>query len=525
MAVATKAVQQTKDSQGLAVRVIQPDASVVSAVCILRADVGDGLCEIDRLALPAPATSGRSGNRLVAIANIPGVTQWEVEVTGADNPGVQLQYGNYFVVTQPVTWIFTGGGSPLAGQQPASYVWVNAETGNDGTAQRGRIDFPAQTLLRALQLAQPADCLLVSPGNYPSTLFDAATLAKNNLTIQGDGAGANDTNSVNVGAFQITAGSPAGAAAVSALTLRNLRLSGGLGTGLQVVNGQGDGNTFLSQGLVCEGCRFQGDAAGIEATQVGNLILRDCESSNVVRLFEVGGGRIQDCELDMVRVTYDVTQQTPSTGRNALVIASSNLGDLVVSEQAVVLLDEASEAQTIDGTALDAGPGAEQPGVQAHGRCGAVSVNCPEWVTVPGRFDFDGAQLASLQTASLDPGNGNAHPVSARGCTFDGPIQAGHRVALNLKASAFDQAFLSAAGSVPGVIERDNHVITGVPNAIVASPVAINPAFPDANYVVTRESDNAAATESAITGKTGASFDHVEGAAVGTFNFLLTRRG
>lgn len=537
MAVKTVPVQNAS-GQAVCVRVIQADASLVQPLVIIRARCGNeagsppsDFAELDRLLLPAPNGSGRSGNRIVAIAAIPGATSYQVEVTGADNPGLELQVGEWFVRIQPVTWVFTTNAPPASGQ-PITLVWVNSQTGDDLTAQRGRIDLPAATLLRAIEIAQPGDCIKVTPGTYPGFTFDAsnALLQKPGLTFEADGQGAQgDANVIVQGVgpgsvgLNLVAGSPAGASAFTGVTFSGM-LFRGPAAGVRVQNQQGNANNYLENGLVFNNCAIESDAGfALDAKQIGRLVMRGCRMNQQSRVEECGGGFIENTQGNGFIHSYDYTEQTPSTGQTPLDIRSSNLGDIVSLNQAQQTIDEASEAPVVDCTGWDAGPGDEQPSLQGHGRLGAVSLFLPEYTTGQAVVDLDGAQMASLLTDSLDPGNGNLYTIQARGATFDGPVQAGHRCNLDLSGAAYDQAFLASAGSIPGTIRTDRRVLAPVPDAAGPVTVPISPPFPDANYSVDVERDTDGNLP-AITNKTAAGFDFASAAPAGNIVFTLVHR-
>jgi hypothetical protein len=65
----------------------------------------------------------------------------------------------------------TPGGSPLSVESAFAVkigktVWVDKTNGNDGTAQRGRVDLPYLTLGAAKTAAQSGDTIIVGPGTY-----------------------------------------------------------------------------------------------------------------------------------------------------------------------------------------------------------------------------------------------------------------------------------------------------------------------------------------------------------------------
>ena len=75
----------------------------------------------------------------------------------------------------------TAGGFPLALEvsqlvKTGNMLWVDAVNGNDGTAQRGRMQLPFLTLTAAKAAAQSGDTIVVLPGTY-----NEKNLAKNGV--------------------------------------------------------------------------------------------------------------------------------------------------------------------------------------------------------------------------------------------------------------------------------------------------------------------------------------------------------
>src|SRR3954470_18561738 len=96
----------------------------------------------------------------------------------------------------------TAGGNPLALEstqagKTGNLVWVDAVNGNDGTGQRGKLQFPFLTLGAAKTAAVSGDTVVVLPGSY-----NEKNLAKNGVNWHFvNGAGVNYSGGTGGGIF------------------------------------------------------------------------------------------------------------------------------------------------------------------------------------------------------------------------------------------------------------------------------------------------------------------------------------
>ena len=191
MATKTKTITSSVDAP-LAVALVQPDASVVPVTVTIKTKVGGVLSTLASQLVVAPTaeTPSRGGTRIVAYADVPGASEWEVTAdTGVSPEALDLNLisGPLTVaaLTQPFLFV-----APLAPSPPGSSAQVNSETwvgpnGNDATGQRGNNNAPFRTIGAALNALQNGDTLVIGPDNYNETLNLPAGL--DNVTFLGLG--------------------------------------------------------------------------------------------------------------------------------------------------------------------------------------------------------------------------------------------------------------------------------------------------------------------------------------------------
>lgn len=191
MATVSKKITSSVDVP-LAVALVQPDASVVPVTVTIKTKVGGVLSTLAKQLVVAPTaeTPSRGGSRIVAYADVPGATEWEVSAdTGLSPEALDLNLisGPLSVaaLTQPFLFI-----APLAPSPPGASSQVIVETwvgpnGNDATGQRGNNNAPFRTIGAALNALQNGDTLVIGPDSYNETLNIPANL--DNVTFFGLG--------------------------------------------------------------------------------------------------------------------------------------------------------------------------------------------------------------------------------------------------------------------------------------------------------------------------------------------------
>lgn len=197
-----------------------------------------------------PSLSGQGGARVIALASVPGVTEWEVTAETAANlqPGSIEVTAALELLNIPPPLVIVEGNPvpspplPVAGPANIAYVATPENGGNNATAAVGNLTKPYATFgaalaaLALLPAAQRPGVLVAAGGTYLEEVFIQAGAELNGLVMIADGEVTIDSTTLG-DALTVGAPSIAAAQAFQSFTMQGKWILRADGT--QAINLQG----------------------------------------------------------------------------------------------------------------------------------------------------------------------------------------------------------------------------------------------------------------------------------------------
>lgn len=177
----------------LTVALVEPDSSSNAWDVSVSAKVGPTVYQVGKLTTRPPGSS-RPGARVIALATLPGVTEWIVTATtaAATQPGSLELSGSLTSGELDLTTTFVNvetPPTPSGGGGPATVAWVSSVGGSDSAGSVGGSPFATigAAVLAASALGVPV-CVKVAPGSYPENVaIDTAAHPLRGITLEAQG--------------------------------------------------------------------------------------------------------------------------------------------------------------------------------------------------------------------------------------------------------------------------------------------------------------------------------------------------
>lgn len=403
----------------LMVALIEPDNSAAVWSVEVRAQVGGEFVRVGApITTKAPAVSGLSGRRLVAIGDLPS-GEWQVVATPTPPeasaelllslaPG-QIDGGPLVNVENP-----SSGPSPTPGpgDQADTILWV-APNGNDSTAVKGNMSASYGTLQGALDAMEEGDIISVAAGTYTGNLV---LPVNKNVTIIGADP---STVTLTAEAGDVVTWNPE-------FAFDNTRAAKIVGVTIASENDRAilayqSPSDPYNASLTLENCTLNGGRSAPDAgiSRLGLVEMRGCRGRTLlgrgVVLADIGLARI----LDPIDGAFDVSVSTPTSStfaHDGYTFRGGKLTGLRTTGRAKTYVDQGTVVtSTIAEELTESGEYGEVAQLVFRGQGDSVSVDVPNVVE-----DFlcvlDGSNLVALE-ATYDEGAG-PRTISARGSTI-----------------------------------------------------------------------------------------------------------
>lgn len=552
----TKTIPYQPQDNSIVVALDEPDGSLNVWLVTVKAKIGTDFQRVGaQFETIAPGLSLQGGERVIALASLAGVTEWQVTAVTAANaqPGsLEVTAGPEALNVPPPLYIVEGvpvpvPPLPVAGPQNIAYVATAANGGNNATAEVGNITRPFSTFAGALSalgglpVGQRPPVIMAAGGVYNEVVNVGAGAPLNGLVMIADGEVTVDSTGIG-DALVISGATLAECQAFQSFTMQGkwiLRASGA--------------NAINIQGLPDPtGSVHMGDAkvGGIQLRGVwvrdGNLIARyastilfdDVQFFNVAPIAEIenvsqfivkNGSRLPDIEH-----TYDPTVDfdTLAPSRGLLVEAGSEVQGVRAIGASKVRVEKGCRMAALNATAwavfVSAAPAFdESPAIVVHGEAnGNHTFVCPDegasaTATV---VDYEQAAFNGNLTGSKVAGASRIAPQLGQG-GFSGLLDFTGLLDVDLKKAKYSPTSLATAGGA--TVDQSSQEVTAN-SAAGAVVVPLPHAFPAGitDYTVSAQPNAVGgfAADPFFTLLTETDFT-VTATAVVSFTFTITRNG